>query len=1048
MTFEIFGPIIKGAQNQRPVRICRISEREAHCILTSLEREQGHCLQGAPPGISKQLFEAAIELNKQIVDGYQNGELVYESDSTTEPKGEPIIVIGGVEEVEITQTYKAKGDLPTAPTLGGKKVMQISEMDFDVLFKEDPFGKINPPMSGVLFLCDELRIPVSGGFITERGYGEYPAAPFIVPPNKRDGNHFEITYPNVLRRNKIPMALGLELIALTRPQGARVTVPVEEDPLIWRVNRIKDELEYKVCEVDLTSPFTKLNQAALEKFIPTEEEQKYWQEALPLPQRLKEKIIEALKKNDHQEIMHLITSYIGRKDKTTGLTNFRYICHPRFGEFIRNNPDDLPLIMSELRVGHCDLLSWYTSALGRGYGIPVWVSTDLLTVKEGNAFNKSYFHSRNIFPGRGGKLLAYDSTVHCEFDKAYHPKILKDDLIDELEEQFQRAGSIEEKVRILREFNFKISELRAVAEKDRKVLEDTRKMQLGALAALFIPKGKFDPNKTEFRGQVANWDWLPKEPTPEGLIQLSEGLAEHGRGAVLFASSAIDPDLSMDARKQVQYLYNSLAKLRVPIYEQDTSPFVTGLDFFSRHPLTLEGLHSLHKEIKGHRVTPDFLQRHLNQVSALDLLTYFKSDECDEHLLWGNNNLLELSLWPLIKQSGTEFIRKHRYSADCKKFFKNNQIPDFDGDVEFLEAHWLDSFHNEFCSRFTSEEKKKIKIDLVNFAFEFQVACLDPRYRQDLLKRLGTNEVTFKKIALWFLNIRENYKRGVLAHNKSNDTANLISRISCALHLDSTSQTTFRKSFLQLLHELDANYRRGTVREHDDFRSYSHGDDIRKINWKIYGRTDRFYVQLLERHVKDLSTPLYVLFDHSVGYFLDFLKLTELIRNLQADSKIKGREIYIGSVGPAAHCAPGYYLIPNGLSIKPEDIIPCLFRDTKDLPREIDVKRKNLKVKLTFEEAKRQGQSGPFLLNGRLPPNLLYVSSSYGKTLAFQYLYGGYKRRCNLKTLWLSDDRFMLYPLVNDNWVENGYPEDLMEAHEKEKERDRNRREKNLSQLF
>lgn len=42
-----------------------------------------------------------------------------------------------------------------------------------------------------------------------------------------------------------------------------------------------------------------------------------------------------------------------------------------------------------------------------------------------------------------------------------------------------------------------------------------------------------------------------------------------------------------------------------------------------------------------------------------------------------------------------------------------------------------------------------------------------------------------------------------------------------------------------------SNYN-GTAVEFADYRNYTHGDDIRLVDWKVYGKTDRFYVRLFE----------------------------------------------------------------------------------------------------------------------------------------------------------------------------------------------------------
>ena len=42
-----------------------------------------------------------------------------------------------------------------------------------------------------------------------------------------------------------------------------------------------------------------------------------------------------------------------------------------------------------------------------------------------------------------------------------------------------------------------------------------------------------------------------------------------------------------------------------------------------------------------------------------------------------------------------------------------------------------------------------------------------------------------------------------------------------------------------------SNYR-GTAVEFADYRTYVEGDDIRLVDWKVYARTDRYYLRLYE----------------------------------------------------------------------------------------------------------------------------------------------------------------------------------------------------------
>ncbi|MGH9338192.1 MAG: DUF58 domain-containing protein [Acidobacteriota bacterium] len=58
-----------------------------------------------------------------------------------------------------------------------------------------------------------------------------------------------------------------------------------------------------------------------------------------------------------------------------------------------------------------------------------------------------------------------------------------------------------------------------------------------------------------------------------------------------------------------------------------------------------------------------------------------------------------------------------------------------------------------------------------------------------------------------------------------------------------------------------------------EYREYSPGDDIRTVDWKVFGRTDRFYVR---KYQGDTNTQLYMLLDTSKSMDFSSHTLTKL----------------------------------------------------------------------------------------------------------------------------------------------------------------------------
>lgn len=62
--------------------------------------------------------------------------------------------------------------------------------------------------------------------------------------------------------------------------------------------------------------------------------------------------------------------------------------------------------------------------------------------------------------------------------------------------------------------------------------------------------------------------------------------------------------------------------------------------------------------------------------------------------------------------------------------------------------------------------------------------------------------------------------------------------------------------------------RHGAGLEFRDYRAYCPGDDVTKIDWKLFGRTDRYY---LRRHVRPTDLQIYLLVDRTAS--MDFASL-------------------------------------------------------------------------------------------------------------------------------------------------------------------------------
>lgn len=990
---------------QKPVTHTSLDEYKL--TLRELEKGKMSPLPGES-GYDPQMYRVAIFQVREAIKAIKRGELVYE----------PGLSTGQTENQEsgqITSTiYPAKKEIPKPPDCSNKGTVSISEMDFEALVKEIPYGKINPPMPGVLFKCAPLRTPCLTGFIIDLGYeSTYPVSPYIDLPLSGRKPGFEIIYPHETKI--IPVPLGAELISIN--PHLKTAVPTEIDPVIWRLQKRLSELSYTIGQAEKN---TKLLKVERELFLPSEEEQKYWQAALPLPHTLKERI-----KESPDDLIHLIASYLGVKDKETGLTNFRYVCNPAFGRFILNNSEDLPLIISELRVGHCDLLSWYVAAQLRAYGNPAWVATDLVTIKDGSAFNGAYKHSTVVFTKANGTLVYFDPTIHCDIDGAYHPRILESQKIDKIEEGFQKARTIKQKVRVLGDFNESIKELRIKAESNSEVKKDTKKLTLGFLGSLFIPESEFDDSDVMIRGRITDWDKLPtliNDETIEAVIsKLPKDFLTYAGVEpynITIISNATDTRIN---RERIQWIYNAFntkklfpgailpdknvfneTKMRK---EEIRKYYRPAHAYDSEHYYNLPNHNSLplasFKDLLY--ITEKFAFRqeealYLDTMMRYDLISLIKKNSHYDYSKYFLNALQKGELIHALEQYPTSF--------HDEKFYVLKQCSTSSYHLE------INDFIREKTVAISKEHRKELTKDIVYFGLECQLAFNDPEYEKDFLSRLGIDKRTFRSIAKCLLKIKEEDCRAKALHvvPASQAIQDYVSLVNSMLYLDSSSRS-YREKISSVLKKLDLKKSRANTIETGDLKPYTFGDDLKRISWPATAkRGDGQYMMKLAPFVAgSISTPLYVFVYNEHQWrdnplnIINTLQTIELIRVLQSDSKNKKREVYLGS-----NHFPAYLKLQQ--SVKPEDIYAIL-------------------------SSSERNYKGPFIAGSHLrpvlPPNLLFITDSRGGALIMKYLYGS---MCNLETLCFKE--LPIYPLIKDSWVEDGFPEESLEGYRASKTRD------------
>ncbi|MBU0660744.1 hypothetical protein KKG22_01025 [Patescibacteria group bacterium] len=303
-------------------------------------------------------------------------------------------------------------------------------------------GKIYPPVPSTSFVY-EIATPTARGLSprilpTDLQYDENYAAVkgFIQNIPQQDHslpNQIKISSAgSIWEGETIPMPLGGRLVAVDQSASCIINHP--SDPLTTRL--VKGHVNEYYIEKD-----KRLIQLNTNEFTPSQAEQEYWSAVLPLPEQIKEHA-----KKFPEDIPSLIAGHLRK--------HFYYVNHKTLGDFLRHNSDELPLIMDELQMGHCDYLSWVSSVYFRQLGIPAIITHEKVTTKDGTAFAVSG-HARVQIPDRHHNLQVFDATTFCEVASSldnYFPQ----ELFEAFKKKYAQAENEQEKRHLLRDMRLDI----------------------------------------------------------------------------------------------------------------------------------------------------------------------------------------------------------------------------------------------------------------------------------------------------------------------------------------------------------------------------------------------------------------------------------------------------------------------------------------------------------------------------------------------------------------------------------------------------------------
>jgi hypothetical protein len=269
---------------------------------------------------------------------------------------------------------------------------------------------------------------------------------------------------------------------------------------------------------------------------------------------------------------------------------------------------------------------------------------------------------------------------------------------------------------------------------------------------------------------------------------------------------------------------------------------------------------------------------------------------------------------------------------------------------------------------------------------QIQDAVIDPKVRATFISDYKISEKEFWQIvkATALIDTEKRMPIGSLALAKSA----MYGTLSRAAYLQTDCSAVVRKSLNAALQKLHILASKTPMKEPEDLLHYQPGDDIRRLDWKAYGRTDRFLVRGAQVRAQAESSPLHVAISAADSTFSSKYYLIELVQYLQKDNS---RTIYLGHAGGAwVKLTPGLRGMPPGELID-------------RLPR----------VEKAHSEV-----HGIRLPDGSLPKNLLYVSNDFMRCLANDKLYSS--RQCRIATIWLNDPALFVWPQVRQSWIDAG----------------------------
>lgn len=898
---------------------------------------------------SPQLITAAIQYCLDLKRQFEAGEIRSHRDQKA----------GRVRSLSDSNDSLAKPDEEIKKASLPKEFTQadpisISRMDWDALQQVIPFGSITPPTPGEFYIAQELKLPIHCGFVRNTTHSEQlPDMRQIIsiseqcPHAHKDSSAVHIQFRRTMTR-LIPVPVGCAITGIDN-ESSRVLAPKPTDPLVWQKSDYFDDIAYSI-RASKEPAFTTID---LEAFYPSKKEQAYFRSKMPLPADLRAEIL-----RNPDDTLALIAGYLAKKSSSGG-TNFRYVCNPYLSDFLQANKDYLTLIVHELKVGHCDLLAWYAAAQLRAYGRPAWVASGLVTTPDGSAFNGAYGHSVVITADARGMLIQYDPTATIEKDLGYHPEVLDQSDIVTLDNEFARARTVKQKQTVLRNFSKLIEDKRPQALAIPEVIKDLASLRLSFLRALSNTRNQLDNTPHKFEGGPVSWSALPTGSSLAEIRQVISELVTDTALRIDFATNSVGMhdlgDATRSQREQKQWLLGVLRAHRFQL--QDGSTPIT--------ETSLRGCFSLADYYSSEDRSGSLWINYTSRPS-------FSTENIASILGVLDRGLNEFSI------NGLE--RSNLQSVELE----DRDLPERVRRL-LTESRALSEYRNGYLGAKES----------IYFLVKMQQALLSPTKRRSFLSEAKSDESLLRDFVDQEICLHAK-KTKLLTHART-VIAGKPKKEAFYLHPDDIRR--LENNIIRAIKRMDIRQTTGTAREQTQTRPYSPGDDTRRIDWKVWARTDKFYVRSLPDTTQGISSPIFVIFGDSGVQWYGRLEYRHYIAALQKEVKRSGREIFVGTLRSDQY----FKVYPDS---NPEALLDHVYSHCgPDTPH-------------------------PFRMNSKTGPrnsgNFMIISPNFTEIACLQYL-ASKQPRTILHYIHTKEPEFQVYPLLKDEWVEKGqslFPED------------------------